>query len=184
MIKKQLEELALTVERFLTCIPTIETSGRAITQTLRAGNSIFSFGNGGSCCDAMHLTEELTGRYRGTRRALPGFCLSADPSLLTCNGNDYGYDHIFSRSVEGLVRAGDVVVGFSTSGNSESVIQGFHAANSKGAITIALLGKDGGRCKSLCKHEIIVPSDDTARIQELHTFVIHSWLEMIEAESW
>jgi D-sedoheptulose 7-phosphate isomerase len=184
MIKKQLADLADTVERFSTCVSAVESSGKAIVQTLRAGGSIFSCGNGGSCCDAMHLTEELTGRYRANRKALPGFCLSADPSLITCNGNDFGYDDVFARSVEGLVRSGDILVGFTTSGNSENIIRAFNVASAKGATTIALLGKDGGRCKRRCDHEIIVPSDDTARIQELHTFVIHSWLEMVEAESW
>ena len=121
-------------------------------------------------------------RYRSDRRSLPAVSLSADPALITCIANDFGYENIFSRQIQGLAQAGDVVIAFSTSGNSPNTLNALEAARYGGAISIAVLGKQGGLMAGKADHEIIVPSNTTARIQEVHTLILHSWLELIEAE--
>jgi D-sedoheptulose 7-phosphate isomerase len=151
---------------------------------LKRGKTIFACGNGGSATDSMHLCEELVGRYRDNRRPLPAVSLNTDSSVLTCIGNDYGFDAIFSRQIEALGKEDDVLVGFSTSGNSENIAHAFEKARSKGATTILLSGKDGGKIKTIADHSIIIPSDNTARIQELHTFILHAWLELVENQDW
>ena len=128
----------------------------------------------------MHLAEELIGRYRGIRRPLPAICLNVDCSALTCIANDFGYDAVFARQVEALAGPGDVVVAFSTSGNSENILAGLRAARNAGAKAIGLLGKDGGRALALCDEAFVVPHANTARIQELHTFALHAICETIE----
>ena len=162
----------------------VERAGDAILASLRRGGKILTCGNGGSAADALHLAEELVGRYKGDRRPFAAVCLNADVTALTCIANDYGYDRIFSRQVEALGRPGDVLVGFSTSGKSPNVLAAFHQARSMGVTTICLSGKDGGSIKGLCDHEIIVPSFTTARIQEVHTLILHQWLETIEETDW
>src|SRR5262249_8518219 len=124
------------------------------------------------------------GRYNLERRGLPAVCLNADVTALTCIGNDYGYDRVFSRQVEALGRPEDVLVGFSTSGNSPNVLAAFRLAHEIGLTTIFLGGKDGGLAKGLCDHEIVIPSKTTARIQEVHTLILHQWLEAIDATDW
>ena len=141
-------------------------------------------GNGGSAADAMHLAEELVGRYNRERRALAALCLNADPTAITCICNDYGYENVFSRGVEALGKPGDVLVGFTTSGNSINILNAFAAAAKLGVVTVLLAGKDGGKARGACDHEIIVPSHNTARIQEVHTLVLHQWLENIDANGW
>lgn len=143
--------------------------------------TVFSCGNGGSHCDAMHFAEEMTGRYRKDRRPLGALALG-DPSHTTCVSNDYGFQYIFSRQVEALGRKGDVLIGISTSGNSENVIQAIQAAKSKGIKTIALLGKDGGKIKDMADHYIIVPGRTADRIQEMHIKLIHTVIETVERE--
>jgi len=155
-----------------------------IVERLRQGKTVFACGNGGSATDSMHLCEELIGRYRSNRRPFPAVSLNTDTSVLTCIGNDYGFDEIFSRQIEALGKADDILVGFSTSGNSENVARAFATAKKNGATTILLTGKDGGKVKAIADHSIIVPSDNTARIQELHTFILHAWLELVEVEDW
>jgi D-sedoheptulose 7-phosphate isomerase len=150
--------------------------------TLRAGGKILTAGNGGSAADAMHLTEELTGRYRANRRSLPGICLSADATALTCIGNDFGFDEVFARQLEGLGVKGDLLIVFSTSGNSANILRALETARSRGLQTAALLGKGGGKAKGSADIEIIVGSADSARIQEAHTVVMHALLEVIERE--
>ena len=162
----------------------VATASEAIIACLKRGGKLLTCGNGGSAADALHLAEELVGRYRVERRALAAICLSADVTALTCIGNDYGYDQIFSRSVEALGRPGDILVGFSTSGNSQNVIAAFAAAKRIGVTTVLLAGKGGGKAKGTCDLEIIVPSDNTARIQEVHTVVLHQWLEAVDADTW
>jgi len=164
--------------------PAIEAAGRAIIASIQSGGKLLTCGNGGSAADALHLAEELVGRYRIERRALPGLCLNADPTALTCICNDYGYEQVFARGVQALGRRGDVLVGFTTSGNSANVIAAFHAAATLGVTTILLAGRDGGQARGLCQHEIIVQSNNTARIQEVHTLVLHQWLEAIDATTW
>ena len=162
----------------------IESTGTLIVDRLKGGKTIFACGNGGSATDSMHLCEELVGRYRDNRRPLPAVSLNTDSSVLTCIGNDYGFDAIFSRQIEALGKQDDILVGFSTSGNSENIALAFEKARAKGVTTILLSGKDGGKIKAIADHSIIIPSDNTARIQELHTFILHAWLELVENQDW
>lgn len=145
----------------------------------KKGATVFSCGNGGSHCDAMHFAEELTGRYRKDRRPLGALALG-DASHTTCVSNDYGFKFVFSRQVEGLGRPGDVLIGLSTSGNSENVILAFEAAKKKGMTTVALLGKDGGKLKSQADLAIVVPAETSDRIQEVHIKIIHTVIESVE----
>lgn len=156
----------------------------AILDCLKNGGKLLTCGNGGSAADALHLAEELVGRYKSNRRALPAVCLNADVTALTCIGNDFGYEWVFSRQVEALAYPGDVLVGFSTSGRSANVLAAFRRAREIGVSTIFVGGKDGGQTRGVCDHEIIVPSFVTARIQEIHTVVLHQWLEAIEMTDW
>lgn len=178
----QLTDLIATLERFRTLLPAVEAAGAEIHSALKAGHKLLTAGNGGSAADALHLAEELVGRFDKERPSMPAICLSADPTLLTCIGNDYGYDRLFSRQIEGLGQPGDVLVVFTTSGNSANLVLALETARRKGLRTIAVLGKTGGKTRGLADHEIIVPSQVTARIQEVHTFVLHSWLSLIEAD--
>jgi D-sedoheptulose 7-phosphate isomerase len=179
-----LDELSLLLTRCKTLENTVTAALESIIDSLLRGRKILTCGNGGSAADALHLAEELVGRYEKDRRPLPAICLNADVTALTCIGNDYGYEHVFSRQVEALGGDGDVLVGFSTSGNSPNVVAAFRCAKERGLTTIFLGGKDGGLAKGLCRHEIIVPSSTTARIQEVHTFILHQWLEAIDDADW
>ncbi|PCI25251.1 MAG: phosphoheptose isomerase [SAR324 cluster bacterium] len=147
---------------------------------IRQGNKIISCGNGGSMCDAMHFAEELTGRFREDRPSLPALSIS-DPSHLTCTGNDYGFDAIFSRYIEGVGQKGDLLLVLSTSGNSPNIIKAVEAARAKGMYTVGLLGKGGGKIKDLVDLAITVPLAVTSdRIQEIHIKVIHIAIETTE----
>ena len=158
----------------------IETAVQKIVASFQQGGKIIACGNGGSHCDAMHFAEELTGRYRNDRKALPALAIS-DSSHITCVGNDYGYDFIFSRFVEAHGKSGDVLLGISTSGNSPNIINALEKALELGMFTIALTGKDGGKIKDLCDLEIRAPKSDYAdRAQEIHIKVIHSLIDGIE----
>ena len=158
----------------------IEEAINVIVNAFQNGGKIIACGNGGSHCDAMHFAEELTGRYRNNRKALPALAIS-DSSHITCVGNDYGYDYIFSRFVEAHGNSGDVLLGISTSGNSANVINALETAKSLGMRTIALTGKDGGKIKDLCELEIRAPKSDYAdRAQEIHIKIIHSLIDGIE----
>ncbi len=143
--------------------------------------TVFSCGNGGSHCDAMHFAEELTGRYRKDRRPLGALALG-DASHVTCVGNDYGFNYIFSRQIEALAHEGDILLGLSTSGNSENVIQAMQVAKRNGLKTVALLGKDGGEIKGLVDLSIIIPAETSDRIQEMHIKLIHTVIETVERE--
>jgi D-sedoheptulose 7-phosphate isomerase len=182
-IRKHFEEATSVLEAFLgdaRNMEAIERAGAAMVESIRQGGKIISCGNGGSMCDAMHFAEELSGRYRDNRRALPALSIS-DPSHMSCVGNDYGYDYVFSRYVEALGNRGDVLLGISTSGNSANVLHAAETARSKGLTVIALTGKDGGKLAPLCDVEIRVPWMGYAdRIQEIHIKVIHSLIDYIE----
>jgi D-sedoheptulose 7-phosphate isomerase len=130
----------------------------------------------------MHLAEELVGRYRRERPSWPAICLNADPTLLTCIANDYGFEAVFSRQVEGLGKSPDILICFTTSGNSINILRALDAGKACGLKTVALLGKDGGKAKGKADWELIVESTDTARIQEAHTFLLHALLERVECE--
>ena len=177
-------ELRAVLQATEALAPQVESASHAILESLKNGGKLLTCGNGGSAADAMHLAEELVGRYHRDRRALPAICLNADPTAITCICNDYGYEKVFSRGIEALGKAGDVLVGFTTSGNSANVLAAFAAAKSLGITTVLLAGRDGGKARGSCDHEIIVPSDSTSRIQEIHTLVLHQWLESIDAVEW
>jgi D-sedoheptulose 7-phosphate isomerase len=158
----------------------IQNAGNTIVNSLKAGGKIISCGNGGSMCDAMHFAEELTGRYRDDRKALPAISIS-DPSHLSCVSNDYGYAFVFSRFVEAFGKKGDVLLAISTSGNSENVLNAIQEAKKQGMLVIGLTGKTGGSMKDLCDIEIRAPYSEFAdRAQEIHIKVIHSLIDYIE----
>lgn len=151
-----------------------------MVDSIKGGGKIISCGNGGSMCDAMHFAEELSGRYRDNRRALPAVSIS-DPSHISCVGNDYGYNYIFSRYVEALGKKGDVLLAISTSGNSGNVIEAASRAKEMGITVVGLTGKDGGKLAELCDIEVRVPWMGYAdRVQEIHIKVIHSLIDYIE----
>ena len=160
----------------------VETAGQMAAQSLRQGNKILFCGNGGSAADSQHLAAELTGRFIKDRRPLAAIALSTDTSALTCIGNDYSFDEVFARQVAGLGRSGDLLIGISTSGNSGNVIRAVEEAGKLGMKTIGLLGRDGGKLRSLCTHSIVVPHAVTARIQECHILIGHTLCGLIEQE--
>ncbi|MDQ1769984.1 D-sedoheptulose 7-phosphate isomerase [Labilibaculum sp. A4] len=160
----------------------IEAAGDAMAKSIKNGGKIISCGNGGSMCDAMHFAEELTGRFRGDRPSMPAVAIS-DPSHITCVANDYGFDYIFSRYVEGMGQKGDVFLGISTSGNSANIINAVKAAKEKGLVVVGLTGKTGGEMAALCDVEIRVPWEKYSdRVQEIHIKVIHCLIQYIEAK--
>lgn len=160
----------------------IEKAIIAIGTSLDNGGKLLLMGNGGSAGDAQHIAAEFIGRYKKERPAFPAIALTVDTSALTAIGNDYGYDFVFERQVDGLAQKGDVVIGFSTSGNSENVVRALKKAKEKGAKTIALLGKSGGKAKDEAEIAIVVPSSDTARIQEAHITIGHIICEILESD--
>lgn len=151
-----------------------------ITYSLKNGGKILIAGNGGSASDSQHIAGELIGRFMKERKAIPAIALTADTAVLTCMGNDYGYDSIFARQVEGLGNKGDIFLGISTSGNSKNVIEAANKAKEMGLITIGLLGKDGGKLKDICDYNITFSYGETARVQEHHIMTYHLLCEFIE----
>lgn len=162
--------------------PNIDATLSLLRETLRRGNKIFIAGNGGSAADAQHFAAELVGRFQRNRRALPCLALTVDTSNLTAIGNDFGFDEIFARQIEGLANRGDVFLGLSTSGNSANIIKAVEAAHVAGLAATGLLGRDGGVLKTLMRNAIIVPHMATARIQEAHIFILHYWAEILERD--
>lgn len=181
-IRAAVAESAAVVASLARQADTIGRMGDLLVRALRAGRTILAAGNGGSAAEAMHLAEELTGRYRSNRRPLPAVALAADGTALTCIGNDFGFDAVFARPVEALARPGDVLVVFSTSGNSPNLREAVAAARRRGARVAALLGKRGGALAGQADVELIVKSDATAHIQEAHQVVLHLLLEAVEKE--
>ncbi len=149
-------------------------------KTLKAGNKILLCGNGGSAADAQHIAAELTGRYKSERRGLPGIALTTDTSALTAIGNDYGYDRVFDRQVEALANKGDLIIGISTSGNSKNILSALKLAKDLGCNTLGFSGKDGGKMNEVCDVNLIVPSNDTPRIQEMHILFGHTICQIID----
>lgn len=162
--------------------PQIEAVAGLCVAALKNGNKIMFCGNGGSAADSQHLAAELVGRYKMNRPAMNALALTVDTSILTAVGNDYGYDTIFERQVEGLGKEGDVLVGLSTSGNSKNVLLAFELAQKKGIKTVAMTGSSGGKMKELADYAINVPSDVTNNIQEMHIAVGHLLCGVIERE--
>lgn len=175
-------EAKATVDRFMTQTDTfekLESVSQTLLQTLKSGGTIFSCGNGGSHCDAMHFAEELTGRYRKDRQPLAALALG-DASHLTCVSNDFGFEVVFERQIQALGRAGDCLLLFSTSGNSKNQILAVEAAKGKGIKTVALLGKTGGKLKEMADLSLVVPAATSERVQEIHIKIVHSVVEAVE----
>jgi D-sedoheptulose 7-phosphate isomerase len=185
IISHELNEAATVLHTFLSNSANaekIESAATLIAASIRSGGKVISCGNGGSHCDAMHFAEELTGRYRESRKALPAICIS-DPSHISCVGNDYGFEFVFSRYIEALGKKGDVLLAISTSGNSANVILAAQAAKDKGMKVIVLSGKDGGKLAALADAEIRVAHQGFAdRIQEVHIKIIHILILLIEKQ--
>lgn len=183
IISQELKEAQSVLDSFLNDpvqIEKIEKAATLMADAIKANGKIISCGNGGSHCDAMHFAEELTGRYRNNRRALPAIAIS-DVSHLSCVGNDYGYEFVFSRYMEALGQPGDVMLGLSTSGNSANIIRATEAAKARGMKIVILSGKDGGQLAGVADVEIRVPHFGYAdRIQEIHIKVIHIFMLLIE----
>lgn len=185
IILAELSEAQKTLANFIADannMAAIESAVNTMAGAVSAGGKILSCGNGGSMCDAMHFAEELTGRYRDNRKALPAISM-ADASHISCVGNDYGYDYVFSRYVEALGNTNDVLLAISTSGNSANVIKAAEAAKAKGMKVVGLTGKDGGKLAPLCDVEIRVPHFGYAdRVQEIHIKVIHILILLLEKQ--
>lgn len=179
---QQFAELQQTVEASRSLVAPMEKILPVFVECLISGKKVLACGNGGSAADAMHLVEELVGRYRSNRKALPAISLNSDPTILTCIANDWSYNEIFKRQVEAHGQPGDFLVCFSTSGNSPSILLAVEAARKAGLRTLAVLGKGGGKAKAKAEFELIVPHDNTARIQEIHTWILHVLLEAVEAK--
>ena len=179
-IRASITDSAAVITTLADQADTLAAISDAVVGSLAAGGQLLTCGHGGSAADALHMAEELVGRFDGPRRALPAVALVADSTAMTCIANDFGYDAVFSRQVDALGRPGDVLVMFSTSGSSSGLDQALDAAKQKGMTTITLLGKSGGRLAGRADHELIVPSQSTARIQEAHGLILHLVLEAVE----
>ena len=182
-IKKELLEAHNLIKKFMDDESTLEKindAAKEITKSIKAGGKVISCGNGGSMCDAMHFAEELTGKFRKERKALPAISIS-DPSHITCVGNDYGFEHIFSKYIEGVGKEGDSLLAISTSGNSKNIINAANFSKKNNIKVIALTGKDGGELGKIADIEIRVPHFGYSdRIQEIHIKIIHILILLIE----
>ena len=183
LVQEQLEESA-AVKRAMArhLAESIAATGLALAQVIRSGGKILFCGNGGSAADAQHLAAELVSRLRLERTALPALALTTNTSFLTAQSNDYSFESVFARQVEALGRRGDALIGISTSGNSANVLAAFRTARNRGLLTVGLTGKDGGAMPPLCDHCLMVPSQDTQRIQEGHIAMGHILCDIIERD--
>ena len=183
-ISKHFEEALSVLNDFFNDrnLQKIKSAGDLMVKSLKSENKIISCGNGGSMCDSMHFSEELSGKFRNERAALPAISIS-DPSHISCVANDYGYDQVFSRFVDAFGKNGDVLLAISTSGNSKNILNAIKSAKNKNMIVIGLTGKDGGQMASLCDVELRAPFSEYAdRAQEIHIKIIHSLIDYIEQE--
>ena len=179
-LKTGLAGSVAAVKSLETHIDAIAAAVELIRGCLEGGGKVMTAGNGGSAAEALHMSEELVGRFRSDRPSLAGICLCADTTALTCIGNDYGYDAIFSRQIEGLGKSGDVLVVFSTSGNAPNLMNAVKQARARKCRVVSLLGRDGGPLAGLSDVEVIVAGDATERIQEAHQVVVHLILDALE----
>ena len=180
MIKSELEGHLATIKATFALEADIKKACETAVATLKAGGKILLCGNGGSAADAQHIAAELTGRYKTERGALAGIALTTDTSALTAIGNDYGYEFVFSRQLEALGREGDLLIAISTSGNSGNVAKALELARKIGIKTIGLSGRTGGAMNELCELNLVVPSNDTPRIQEMHIMIGHIICQAID----
>jgi len=178
-LKESIRLRQILLERHL---PQIEAFARMLIDTFRQGGKALFMGNGGSAADAQHLAGELVGRFRSDRRALPALSLSTDTSVITCIGNDYGYDRLFARQIEAWGSLKDLVVGLSTSGSSRNVLEGIRKAKEMGIPTVGMTGGAGGELAKIVDLALVMPSSDTARIQELHITIGHIACELLDRE--
>ena len=160
----------------------LNEASKILVDALKNGHKVLLCGNGGSAADAQHIAAELTGRYKTERRGLPGIALTTDTSALTAIGNDYGYHRVFDRQVEALANQGDVLIGISTSGNSQNIVSALKLAKELGCSTLGLSGRDGGAMNEVCDINLVVPSNDTPRIQEMHILFGHTLCQIIDNE--
>ncbi len=184
-IIKQIADSAATKQAILdndTLLNTIVTVAQECVAVYRRGKKTMLAGNGGSAADAQHIAAELVGRYGFDRPSIPSLALTTDSSNLTAIGNDYGYDKVFSRQLEGMAQEGDLFIGISTSGNSQNILNAFESAKDRGVITVALVGRDGGKMAQMADFAIIIPSNATPRIQESHILIGHILCDIIEKE--
>ena len=181
LLSQHYAELVQAVADARPSLEALDRCAEIIADALMAGKKVLAAGNGGSAADALHLCEELVGRYKNDRRAFPAIALTADGTTLTCISNDYGFEQIFARQVQALGAAGDILVLFTTSGNSPNLLLALEAAKSRGLRTVALTGRGGGKLKGLTDAEWLVPSASGARVQELHGWALHVILEVVEA---
>jgi D-sedoheptulose 7-phosphate isomerase len=179
--EQSLAETTRTLQSLTTLRPAIDEAARLILETLHSGGKLLIAGNGGSAAEAAHFSTELVGRYSKSRRSLPAIALSSDGSLLSCVGNDYGYETVFSRQIAGLAKPGDLVVVLTSSGNSGNILAALREARERGLKTIAFLGRGGGKAKGLATCELIIPGESGAAAQEAHLFLIHHFCEHIDA---
>jgi D-sedoheptulose 7-phosphate isomerase len=175
------QHMELVTKVLTDMVPKIEAVVEKVVAAALLRRTIFWCGNGGSAADSQHLAAELIGRFKRERRAIASLALTTDSSVLTSLANDYSYEDVFARQAEALVKPGDVLFAISTSGNSANVLAAVNMANSKEAVTIGLLGRDGGRLRSACRYSLVVPSADTARIQEMHIMIGHVVCDAVEA---
>ena len=180
LVKSTLEEHRQVVEKMAALEGEIASAGELCGSALAQGQRIYLCGNGGSAADAQHIAAELIGRFVHDRRALPAIALTTDTSALTAIGNDYGYEEVFRRQVEGLCQQGDVLIAISTSGNSGNILNAVDAAHRAGVSVIGLSGKSGGALDTKCDVSLVVPSDVTARIQEMHIVIGHLICALVE----
>ena len=160
----------------------LEIAANLCIESLQNGGKILIFGNGGSAADAQHIAAEMVGRYKVERKGLAAIALTTDSSALTSIGNDYGYERVFDRQVEALANEGDVIIGISTGGSSANVISALKLANDLGCKTIGLSGRDGGEMNTVCDINLVVPAEDTPRIQEMHIVIGHTICHLIDQE--
>jgi D-sedoheptulose 7-phosphate isomerase len=180
-VVRVLREAAAAHERMTGRASSVVSAAAAIALALKAGRTVFAFGNGGSAADAQHFTAELVGRYERDRKGWPAIALTTDTSALTALGNDFGFEQVFARQIEAIGRAGDVAIGISTSGNSPNVLRGLEAAKARGLTTIALTGR-GGEAGRIAAHHVAVDEERTSRVQEVHATVLHVMCELVEQE--
>ncbi|MBP2418686.1 SIS domain-containing protein [Microlunatus capsulatus] len=175
-----LTEHLRTAEATATLLPAARAVAALLCERFAAGHGLWTLGNGGSAADAQHLTGEMVGRFKRERRPLPAVTLSTDPTVMTCIANDYRFDDVFSRQLLALARPGDVVAAFTTSGRSPDVVDALRVARGRGATTVLFGGGDGGPAAAHADHALLVPSTTTARIQEMHTFLLHAVSEVVD----
>jgi D-sedoheptulose 7-phosphate isomerase len=179
-LNEAISECVATVESLRSRVAQVAAISEEIVSALKAGNKVLTAGNGGSAAEALHMSEELVGRFRTDRASLPSVSLVADSTALTCIANDFGFDRVFSRQIEGLGKPGDVLVLFSTSGGAANLALALDAARERGMKTVCLLGRDGGRVAGKADHELVVDGKRTERIQEAHQLVLHLVLDAVE----